>query len=58
MGHDGAFQSRGENTATAKARKLSKAGVVIADHPSYVGEEMKKLLQTSGRASMACSTAG
>lgn len=54
MGHDGAFQSRGENPALSKARKLAKAGVTICEHPSHVGEAMKQLLSSSRGLGAVC----
>ena len=44
MGHAGAFVGAGENKATGKVRALENAGVVITNHPSKFGQEMKRLL--------------
>lgn len=44
MGHAGAFVGAGERKAVGKLRALEDAGVVITNHPSKFGEEMKRLL--------------
>ena len=44
MGHAGAFVGAGEKKAVGKVRALEDAGVVITNHPSNFGEEMKRLL--------------
>lgn len=44
MGHAGAFVGAGERRAVGKLRALEDAGVVITNHPSKFGEEMKRLL--------------
>ena len=44
MGHAGAFVGAGEKKAISKVRALEDAGVVITNHPSRFGEEMKRLL--------------
>ena len=44
MGHAGAFVGAGEQKAAGKVRALEDAGVVITNHPSKFGEEMKQLL--------------
>ena len=44
MGHSGAFVGAGEKKAIGKVRALEDAGVVITNHPSRFGEEMKRLL--------------
>ena len=44
MGHAGAFVGAGENKAVAKVRAFEDAGVVITNHPSNFGKELKQLL--------------
>ena len=44
MGHAGAFIGAGERKAIGKVKALESAGVVITNHPSKFGEEMKRLL--------------
>lgn len=44
MGHAGAFIGAGEKKAIGKVTALEDAGVVITNHPSKFGEEMKRLL--------------
>lgn len=44
MGHAGAFVGAGERKALGKVRALEDAGVVITNHPSKFGKEMKQLL--------------
>lgn len=45
MGHAGAIISGGKGTAQAKMEALRKAGVVVVDNPSNLGEMMKKTLE-------------
>ena len=44
MGHAGAFVGAGEKKAAGKVRALEDAGVVMTNHPSKFGEEMKRIL--------------
>ena len=44
MGHAGAFVGAGEKNAVSKIRALEDAGVIITNHPSKFGDDMKKLL--------------
>lgn len=44
MGHAGAFVGAGEKKAVGKVRAFEDAGVVITNHPSNFGKEMKQLL--------------
>ena len=44
MGHAGAFVGPGERDALSKARALESAGVVLTNHPSKFGDQMRRLL--------------
>lgn len=44
MGHAGAIISGGEGTAASKVAAMRQAGVVVAESPATIGEEMAKLL--------------
>ena len=49
MGHAGAWRGTGENSAEEKAKILQEAGAHLVDHPAKFGNELKKLLSSSGR---------
>ncbi|KUJ20230.1 succinyl-CoA ligase alpha-chain [Mollisia scopiformis] len=51
MGHAGAFTLPGESDAPRKIKHLQDAGVIMVNHPSKLGDSMKSLLGSSGRAS-------
>ena len=44
MGHAGAIASGGKGTAAAKIEALTRAGALVADRPSRIGELLHKLL--------------
>lgn len=58
MGHAGAFTLPGEPDALAKIKRLQDAGVTVVNHPEKLGDAMKTLLGSSGRASSGAATSG
>jgi len=58
MGHAGAFTLPGEPDALTKMKYLKDAGVTVVNHPEKLGDAMKKLLGSSGRASSGAATSG
>lgn len=58
MGHAGAFTLSGEPDALTKIKNLEDAGVTVVNHPEKLGDAMKKLLGSSGRASSGAATSG
>ncbi len=44
MGHAGAIISGGDDTAEAKTKALTAAGITVAESPATIGEAMAKLL--------------
>jgi len=58
MGHAGAFTLPGEPDALAKIKRLQDAGVTVVNHPARLGDAMKSLLGSSGRASSGAAITG
>lgn len=56
MGHAGAFTLAGEPDALTKIKYLADTGVTIVNHPEKLGDAMKILLGSSGRASTGAAT--
>ena len=49
MGHAGAFIGPSEGNALSKVRALEEAGVLVTNHPSKFGRDMRQLLESRNR---------